>query len=451
VSQLLAGSPEGLHYDTTLDLKVLGFAIAVTLSTVLLAGLFPALKSGGVSPNHGLRDRTSIGAPRLRAGRLLVGAQIALSLLLVTGAGLYARTLVNLLDIDPGFAMDHMLLLNLSPGDAGYDYPRSVTYFEEVERSLSAIPGVQSTTLTNISLLGGALEVASLEIPDHPEEKGPSYTGANVLAVGDEFLKTMGIPLLAGRELRVSDGMSSAKVIVVNEAFVRKFFPSELPLGRTVSIAGSLWQIVGMCRDAKYNSIKDKVGPTVYFSFRQSLHDNATIALRTVLPPRSLTATVRNAIAAIDTNVPVSSIITEEELRNSSIAPEKMFAECCGALALLALLLSAIGLYGLMAYEMTRRTSEFGIRMALGATPRQVLGPIVGKALFLSSTGILIGVPLAMGLTRLIRSNLYGVTPSDPATFLAASALLFTVMLFAAWIPARRATRVDPMVALRCD
>jgi predicted lysophospholipase L1 biosynthesis ABC-type transport system permease subunit len=206
-----------------------------------------------------------------------------------------------------------------------------------------------------------------------------------------------------------------------------------------------------MCRDAKYNSIKDKVGPTVYFSFRQSLHDNATIALRTVLPPRSLTATVRNAIAAIDTNVPVSSIITEEELRNSSIAPEKMFAECCGALALLALLLSAIGLYGLMAYEMTRRTSEFGIRMALGATPRQVLGPIVGKALFLSSTGILIGVPLAMGLTRLIRSNLYGVTPSDPATFLAASALLFTVMLFAAWIPARRATRVDPMVALRCD
>jgi predicted permease len=450
VSRLLAGSSAGLHFDMTLDLKVLGFASAVTLLTVLLAGLYPALKAGKVDPQGGLTDRAAVGVPRLRAGQFLVAAQIALSLLLVTGAGLYLRTLVNLVRINPGFAIDHLLLFSLDPGDSGYDETRSVAYFDRVQRSLASIPGVGSVALVNISLLGGGLATTSLTVPAGRSGEGEIQDGASTLTVGEAFFETMGIPILAGRALRAGDASGAAKAIVVNEAFVRKFLPNGGPVGRTINF-GADWQVVGVCRDAKYNSIKDGIGPTVYFSFRQLPVGRATIAMRTLVAPQSVAAEARKAIAAIDANIPISNPVTEEQMRDGNITTERMFAESCGALALLALLLSGIGLYGMMAYDMVRRTREMGVRIALGATPRQLLLPLLRQALMLGCAGVATGLPLALVLTRVTEANLYGVTSTDPATFSGAAILLIAVILFAAWIPSRRAARVDPLIALRCE
>jgi ABC-type antimicrobial peptide transport system permease subunit len=206
-----------------------------------------------------------------------------------------------------------------------------------------------------------------------------------------------------------------------------------------------------VCRDAKYRDIKAAAPPTVYFTFRQDSVGSAVFALRTALPPLAVATAARKAVAAIDLNVPLTNICTQEQVRDSKIAQERLFATLCGSLAFLAVLLSCIGLYGLMAYNVARRTGEIGIRMALGATRCNVASPILREAVLLAAAGVAVGVPVALGLTRLIRSNLYGVAPSDPVTVICAVVVLLVVALVAAWLPARRAARVEPMVALKCE
>jgi len=457
ISRLLAGSADGLHYDLSLDLTVLSFSLATALVTGLLSGLLPALRAGRVDPLGGLKSHGALSAPRLRAGEVLVAAQVCLSLLLLTGAGLYLRTLVNLTHIDAGFNTESLLLFQLNPGGAGYDdVARRTTFYAQVQDSLSAIPGVRGATFLGYPLLNNTGWSGWFFLPDRfadYREGMQSYR----LTVGETFFATMGIPVLQGRGLSAADAEGAPEVVVVNETFAREYSPDRNPVGRTVHILMYDWRIVGVCRDAKYLNVKEAAPPTVYFPFRQisympsmrNNYRNAYFALRTALPPMALTTAARKAVAAIDPNVPLANITTQDAVRYRNINQERLLATLCGALAGLALLLSCIGLYGLMAYHVARRTREFAIRMALGASRRNIADPILREALLLAALGVAIGVPVALTLARFIKSQLYGVAPTDPVTLIGAGVLLIAVAVLAAWIPARRAAKVDPMAALR--
>ena len=403
-----------------------------------------------------LKDRAPLGAPRLRAVRLLVAAQITLSLLLVGGAGLFVRTLVNLTRINTGYAMDHLLVFDLSARNAGYVPPRTTAFYERVLESLAAIPGVRSAALNAVPLLAGTTPDKDFKIP--ADSSGPgSLVTADITCVSETFFTTMGIPLVLGRQLRATDvagaqGIQHPEVAVVNETFVRKYLPGKNPVGLTMDwTGGSNLQIVGVCRDAKYRDIRLEPRPLVHLSIRQLTTPAASFILRTALPPLAVITAARKAVAAIDPNVPLFNLSSQEQVRDATIRQERMFAALCGSLALLAVLLSCIGLYGLLTYQVERRTSEIGIRLALGATRRQIAGPILREALMLAGAGVAIGTPLTLALTRLIHSNLYGVGPSDPVTHCGAAILFLAVALTAAWMPAWRAARVDPMLALHCE
>jgi predicted permease len=455
LGQLLSDSPDGLHYDTSLDLSVLSFTLAISFLTAVLSGLLPALRAASVDPLDGLKDRSTLGTPRLRVSRFLVAVQITFSLLLVGVGGLFVRTLVNLTHINAGYAIDHLLVFRLRPDNIGYHKPQAVAFFDRVLESMAAIPGVESAALILARPLtfegGGSFYKISGDA---------TQTRADGAIVSETFFSTMGIRLLLGRELQATDNVGAVKVAVVNEAFARRFLPGKNPIGLTITdireeahIAD--WQIVGVCRDVQHKHIKREVEPTVYRSFRQIQVPLANVMLRTVVPPLALAAVARKAVAAIDPNVPLNDISTLEQVRDASIREERTFAALCGSLAMLALLLSCIGLYGLMAYQVARRTGEIGIRQALGATRRQIAEPILREALVLAGIGVVIGTPLTLALTRLLHSEhlstFYGVGPGDPVTFCGAAILFLAVALIAAWIPARRAARIDPMVALRYE
>ena len=450
LSSLFTGSSDALHYDSSLDLRVLGFTLAVCAVTALLSGLLPALRAAKVDPRNDLRDRATVGAPQLRSGRALVVAQIALSMLLTVGAGLYVRTLANLKHIFPGFATENLLLFQLNPDNAGYHEPRTRAFFDRVQQSLSAIPGVRTASLIRFPLLSGNGSGESVALPGR-ESDGVAGVDAQTMIVSETFFTTMGIPIQSGRELRSSDATGAPGAVVINQTFVRNYLPGQNPIGLTMKLMGADWQVVGVCGDVKFGDIKAEVPPTVYLSFRQKSTGSAYFALRTALPPLAVASAAQKAVFEIDPNIPLTSLTTQEELRDKAINQERMFAILCGALAALSILLSCNGLFGLMAYRVARRTGEMGLRMALGATQRQIAGPILQEALVLAVAGVVIAIPLTLALTQIVRGTLYGVQPSDPVTFCGATGLFIVVALLASWIPARRAMQVDPIIALRYE
>jgi len=447
IARLLAGSPEGLRFDTALDYRVLGFATAIALVTALLSGLLPAMRAGHANPRSGLLSRGCHGSPRLRVGRVLLVVQVALTLLVLAAGGLYGRSLLNLVWIEPGFATENVLLFHLDPGSAEFSGAARVTFYERVQESLARIPGVKSATLSQHALLGRWMSGKPFSLPGQTATGG----GAHVLTVSETFFGTMNIAILRGRGLRAADVAGSPKVVMVNETFAKKFLADRDPLGVNMKIGDSDWQIVGVCGDAKYTSIKDEIPPTVYFSFRQDNIGSAFFAVRSVLPPLSLVSSARAAVASVDPNIPISDITTQKAVRDADISQELLFATLCNALAALSVLLSCIGLYGLMTYNVARRTGEIGIRLALGATRWRIVEPILREAILLTVFGAATGVPVTLGLTRFIKSQLYGVMPTDPLTLAATTILLIAVGAVSAWLPARRAARVDPKKALRAE
>lgn len=453
IARLLGGSPDGLHYDFALDLRVLGFTLALTFLTAVLAGLLPAWRAGQVDPLAGLKSRGALGAPRLQAGRILVAAQIALSVLLLTGAALYVRTLVNLVRINPGFDTENLLLFRLNPRAAGlHNTGEIAAFYDQVMDALVRIPGARDVALTQFPLLAGRMSGGSFfTLPAHPELTGARRPSAHRLTVSSAFFSTLGIPVLRGRGFTAADAAGAPKVVLVNQTFARKFFAGEDPIGQAIKTGHVAWTIVGVCGDARYTSIKLKAPPTVYFSYRQDPLGAADMAVRTSLPPTAIVAAARRAVADIDSRVPLADVTTEQAVRRQSISPEEMFATLVSALAGLAVLLACIGLYGLMAYNVTRRTGEIGVRLALGATPGRIARPVLREALVLAGTGVAVGVPVALALVQLIKSQLYGVVPFDPASLTAVVVLVAVVVLTAAWVPARKASRVDPMVALHTE
>jgi len=451
IAGMLAHSAEGLHYDLSLNLTVLSFSLSVALGTALLAGLLPALRAGTADPLGGLKTRTALGTPRLRAGRVLVVAQIGLSLVLLSGAGLALRTLVNLRQIDAGFDTQKLLVFQLNAGFAGYKDAQLTAFYERVQTSLAAIPGAQNASLTVFPLLDEKSSSGGFTFVDRalgPGENPQTYR----LVVGETFFATMGLPVSRGRALSDADTGDAPKAIVINETFARKYFPDQDPLGHAISTWKADWRIVGVCRDAKYPSIKEAVPPTIYIPFRQfPLRYGAYFMVRTTLPPLALATSVRQAVAAIDPGVPVAHLTTQEQLIDGTIRPERLFAAACAVLAALALALCCIGLYGLLSFNVARRTSEIGVRLAIGAQAGDVARLILREAFVLAAVGIGMGLPAALGVTRLIRSQLYGVQTADPATLTTVIAVLMAVALFAAWVPARRAAKIDPMKALRYE
>lgn len=451
IARLLAGSIDGLRYDLSLNLAVLGFALAATLLTALCSGMLPAVRASRVDPLDSLKTRGALSAPRLRVGRILVATQVSLSLLLLTCAGLYVRSLANLQKIETGFATERLLTFELNPYGVGYRDSQLTAFHARAQDAFTAIPGVQGATLVQYPLLKNRSWGVGFSLSAKPDLQ-PSTLQAQRLTVGENFFSTLGIAILHGRSLSAHDTQGAPAALVVNQAFAKKYFPNENPLGQTVKIHGVDWQVVGVCADAKYDSLKREVGPIVYTSFRQYvIRYSTSFLVRTTQSPAAIATSIRQAVAAIDPNVPVARLTTQEELRDASINQERLLALLCGALSGLALLLACIGLYGLMAYHVTRRTGEIAIRMAIGAQPRDVARPIVREALVLAGTGIGFALPGGFALTRFLHSQLYGVPPHDPMTIAVASAALIAVALLAAWLPARRATKVDPMVALRAE
>ncbi len=436
------------NIDLSVDANVLLFALAVGVLTAVLSGLFPALRAGNTNPSAGLKDSGSRGAPRLRMGKALVSAQVGLSVILVVAGGLLCRTLINLYRTDTGFDAENLLLVPIRPYSS-LSPPKDLNaFYGSLRQKVAEIPGVRSVALSCRTILGGQWWNRGISIPGRSDQQ-PRDSLA--LVVSEGYFATMGINLLQGRDFNVTDTEDSQVVAVVNEEFARELFPGENPLGRFIMADELRCQIVGLCSNQKYDSLRRDISPILYLNYRQFRFLYLTCEVRSVLPPASLIPAVRRAIADVDRNLPLEGIKTQKLALKESLARERLFALLSGSLALLALALCCIGLYGLMAYNVGRRTGEMGIRKALGACPWDVAWPVFKEALILAAVGAIIGLVLALALVRMIRSMLYGIEPHDPFTMVGAAVVMVAVAALAAWIPARRAAKIDPMEALRYE
>jgi predicted permease len=443
--------PSGINFDLRSDIYVLGFTLAVTLAAGFLFGLVPALRSRHADPMFSLKDRAALGIPHQRIGKILVSMQVGLSLLLLAGAGLFTRTLINLRNVDTGFRTENLLMFNLDASKAGFHGKGLVDFYERVRAKIAGLPGVQAVTNSNIPLLSGRVNSrGGVPIPGSSSDEGISILEMDV---GESFMSTMSIPLLSGRDFSIADNETSNKVIIVNNTLAQRVFPNENPIGRLFNIGETDYQIIGVCRDIKYDNIKKASEPTIFYPYRQRPEEVYAVyyEIRTALPPLSLVPAVRKALAEIDENIPMADIKTQKIRLDESIAQERLFASLSTSLALLVVLLSCIGLFGLMAYNIAQRTSQFGVRIALGARPKDIALPVIREALLLAGVGIAIGVPVALGALRIVRSYLFGVGLYDPLTLVISACILLLVSVAAAWIPARRAAKIDPMEALRYE
>ncbi|HNY38839.1 MAG TPA: ABC transporter permease [Bryobacteraceae bacterium] len=451
LASLIWPTRDTFRFDLGVDLRVVLFTLAVSLATALVFGLIPAIRASRTDPVHGLRDHSAHGAPRLRLGKTLVAAQVGLSVLLLAGAGLFVRTLVNLHGVDPGFDANRLLVFSLDASGANYKDQALTGFYDRVVQSVAAIPGVRAVTLTEPLLLSGASNGYGFSIPGRPVRAG-EFVAAQAITVGDNFMEVLGIPMLLGRDLNASDTATSPKVFVVNEAFARTHFPNGA-LGQTITVAKFDYQIVGICRDTKYESLRSKAPPTIYAPFRQHAASLSAVyfEVRTAGDPLTVAPTVRRKINDLDPTIPISRFTTHISEIDRLLTQDRMFATICVFFAGLAVLLCSIGLYGVMAYTVHRRTSEMGIRIALGARPDDLTWLVWREALLLSALGAAAGVPAALAMTKLIKSRLFGVEPNDPATLAATVALLVLVAGIAAWIPSRRASRLEPIRSLRSE
>ncbi len=445
--------PDSFHFDLRLDSNVLWFALCTSVGITILFGILPALQASHADPLTALKNSSARKLSRLHMGKVLVILQVGLSMLIILGAGLMIRTFNNLSLVRLGFDPQNILLFRIDPGKADYKDQRLIDFFDRTQAALAAIPGVQSVAFSGLALTGGSSTTTGIEFPGKEKgaDKGPDTA---LLGISENFFRTMAIPLLTGRMFQTSDTAKSQPVAIVNETFARRFFPNENPIGQYIKLQDTTdltYQVVGLVRDSKYNEVRDEVPPLLYYSQRQRPQSGVYFELRSAVPPLSLLPTVQKTMAALDRDIPLSEVKTQARQVEQSLVADRLFAVLGGAMAALAVLLSCIGLYGLMSYNQIRRSREIGIRMALGATPAAVLKKILVEAGMLVAIGLAVGVPVALMLTRLMASRLYGVTPSDPITLISGILLLIAVAMLSAWIPARRAARTNPMTILRAE
>ncbi|HEY6320805.1 MAG TPA: FtsX-like permease family protein, partial [Thermoanaerobaculia bacterium] len=495
---------QDLVLDVAIDGRKLAFAAAVTLLTVVIFGLAPALQStrldlaaslkeGGSALGSGERGRRGgAGLRQPPLGRLLVAAQIGLSLVLLIGAGLFVRSLRNLMDVDAGIERDRLLLVSISPHLLGYDKTHLGDLYRRLVERLEAVPAVRSASLSAFSLLGDSAARGSISLPGHTPRPGEELWTYESM-VTPSYFQTVGMSMLAGRGLSVRDRQGAPSVVVVNETFVRRYLrhlaaggpggadrtegaprgpvPAGTPAPRGALVPGGAaavadavgrrfgftnptqshdLEIVGVVRDAKYFRLGLGGQPMVYLPVDQQtgeLHDVEVRVAAGATP--AVGGALRRVIAEVAPDLPVLRVTTMSEQIDQSLAPQRALARLAGFFGLLALLLAAVGLYGVMSYSVARRTNEVGLRMALGAPRAEVIGLVMRDTARLVAAGVAAGLVAAVATTRLAASQLFGLSAFDPSTVTAATLAMVAVALAAGFLPARRAADTDPMVALR--
>jgi predicted permease len=459
---LLLMSTEGLTLDLGRgpDLTVLGFCAGVSVLTGILFGLVPAIRAARVEVAPTLKESgsgfTMLGS-RLRLGKALVIVQVGLSLVLLVGAGLFVRTLANVERQNLGFNRHNLLIFAIDPAKSGYQTQRILPLCENVRERLQTVPGVRAVTYSGVALLTGwmnSLPIAIEGFQQKPNQDMQMYLDD----VGPGFFGTMGIRLLLGRSIDRRDTSTSPNVAVVNEAMARYFFGEGNAIGRRFSLGSKLdpakeFEIVGVVENAKYADLRSDPR-MLYIPVAQEERGGLGrmfFEVRTAADPSAFVGAIRSAIREIDASLALEGVKTQTQQMDEAATEERMFAELCGFFSLLALGLAAIGLYGLMAYSVGRRTNEIGIRMALGAQRKQVFLMVLRQSVGLVALGVVAGLVAAVATTRLIASELFGLKPTDPLTLAFATFFMLAVAALAAYLPARRATKVDPMVALRYE
>jgi macrolide transport system ATP-binding/permease protein len=455
---LLANGDEAFTLHAELNVHVLSVAIALSLLSGVLFGLAPALQATRVDVISAIKEvRAGERSARRVWGRFslshaLIVGQIALSLLMLTAAGLFVRTLSNLHSIELGFNRENVLLFNLNARRAGRPPSETAGFFDDLRKQFAAIPGIRDVSLSN-QMMGHA----GFGLGDVIPGKKPNPDD-RMLMIGPGFFRTLQIPIVAGREIEDRDKPGSPPVAVISEYFAKVNFGNESPLGKHVMLPGRPshpvardMEIVGVVKDTKYGGIRDKMRPVLYIAYDQGwpTPEGMYFELRTKGDPLSYANIVRDIVHRADARVPVTNVITQAAEINRAINQEIVLAELCTAFALLALVIACVGLYGTISYNVARRTGEIGIRMALGARRGKVIEMILRQVFVLTALGLAIGVPVAFGTSKLVASFLYGMKPNDPLALTAAAAILLAAAIIAGYAPARRASRIDPMVALR--
>lgn len=436
------------------DWRVLGFTIAVTFGAALLFGVLPAWLSARHELSSQLKENARQATRRRTAwsGKGLVAFQIALSTILVIGAGIFLRTVTQLNSVDLGFQPDHVMVFDINPPRSRYGNGKDVLLHEQLEEKMAALPGVESVAPAAVPLAAGSMSNSTF-IPENESAHAGGQTADDINVIGRNYFQTMRIPIVAGRGFGAQDTASSVKVAVINQALARKDFANVNPIGKrfkTDEPKDEWVTIVGVCADTRYAQLRETPPPVFYLPyFQQPEVGGMTYQIRTHLSAAALAPELRRIVQQADPDLPMVNIRTEREQMNANMQMELALATMTSAFGILALLLASVGIYGIMAYAVTQRTNEIGIRLALGALPRQVRGMILRESSWLTAAGLLVGLAGALLLTRLVKSMLYGIAPDDPTTLSAAVLLLLGVALAASWIPARRAARVDPMQALR--
>lgn len=459
IPALLSPSWQTAVFRGTFDWRVFAFSAVITAGTGLLFGMAPAFRATRTDAGTSLKEAAQTTTQRRRglAGKSIVAFQVALSTLLVAGAVLFGRTLINLNSVNPGFRTDHLVLFSIQLPAAQYPAPRDVQTLRALEQKLNAVPGVERATFSDQALISGSVSTDGFIRLDQPPSKTrPPHAWDN--AVGQNFFATMGIPIVAGRAFQSTDTPGSPKVAIINEALAREFFPGENPIGKQFRgyyfVDKEPFTIVGVSADTLYNSLRQDKPPSTYYVLYSQLPQwpgPMNVEVRTRLSPAAIVPSLRNAIASVDRNLPLMDIRTQAEQIDDSIGQERLMAALTVAFGALALVLACIGIYGLMAYSVARRTNEIGIRLALGAQAAQVMGMVLREALWFTVLGILTGGAVALLVTRSLKAMLFGLKPDDPFTLVVTAALLLVVAMLAALLPARIAARVNPIIALRAE
>jgi len=450
---MASNGPEALPLNLTPNLRVLVFTLVASLLSALIFGTAPALRAARIEPNSSLKDGKGAaqGASQSRFGKALVVAQVALSLLLLVGAGLFVRTLINLRSLPSGYDQENVLLVSADIAAIGYQGVQRSALLREVEEKVKTLPGVRAASFSLVVFNQGFWPATIFTRDLNAMDREKRVIRNNV--VGQDYFTTMGIQLLEGRVFGPQDTNQVRPVAVISETLARRFFPGGSPLGKHFGMdrpeSIDQFEIIGVVKDSKYQSLAEPPEPNAYYIHSQIPFPLNNLVIRYSGSPDAVIPQVRRAITEVNRALPIDGVISLSEHIGLSLAQERLVARLATFFGLLALLLACVGLYGVLSYAVARRTNEIGVRMALGAQARNVLWLVLRETLFLVAIGIAIGLPVALAATRLIKGFLFGLSANDPLTIALAVSLMLAVAALAGYLPARRATKVDPMMVLR--
>ncbi len=471
MAMYLPSDSGSLNISTTPDLRILLFTLAVTVATGLVFGLAPALQSTRPDVGRTLKDQAGavVGGGHGRLRNALVVTQVALSLLLLIGAGLFLRSLKNLSSLGPGFSAGRLVGFNIDPSLNGYSPERLNGFYQELTDNLNAIPGVKSVAVASMRIMEDNEWDSGMTAEGYSPTKPDDHPQAFMNQIGPGYFATLGVPIVAGRDFRLTDNRIVKRAnatddfdvvpttVIINEKFAQRFFAGRNPVGMHLGFGTdpgthTEMEIIGVVKDIKYTNLRDEIPIQAYVPYMNSPYlGGMTVYARTMGEPSQLMTSIRAKVREVDANLPIYAMRTMDEQISNSLSRERMIASLSTVFGFVATVLAIIGLYGVMSYSVAQRTREIGIRMALGAEQGKVIGMVMREVLTLIAIGVGVGVPAALALTRVVKSQLYGLEAHDPWTLGFATGLLAMVACAAGYVPALRASRVDPMKALRYE